>query len=89
MASRLAPPKGALGVSEERPDDVLRVVSASLDELCWYLAGRIDTCDEQPGEAEAERRGRSASHALKLRLAAHVLDGGSNEPRKVLQGRED
>lgn len=67
--------------------DTLRVACAALDEAADWLGYRVGTHDEQPGEADALRRVRDASHDLKLRLAAHVLNGGANEPDERLQRR--
>lgn len=66
---------------KQTPDaSLMRVASAALDEAYEWLSYRVGTYDEQPGEAEAARRVRDASAALKLRLAAHVLDCLPDEP---------
>lgn len=58
---------------------LIRVASAALDEAAEWLGYRIGTYDEQPGEADAQRRVTDASRALKLRLAAHVVGSGANQ----------
>lgn len=79
----------SLPCGKQTDDEIslMRVASAALDEAAGWLAYRVGTYDEQPGERDAERRAREASHALKLRLATHVLDCATDEPRKALQRR--
>lgn len=57
---------------DSREADLLRQAAAALDEAAEYIGIRIGTYDEQPGEADVERRVEAASLALKLRLAEHV-----------------
>jgi hypothetical protein len=57
----------------------MRIACASLDEAATWLGRRLGTYDEQDGEADAQGRAADASRALKLRLAAHVLDGCAHE----------
>jgi hypothetical protein len=57
----------------------MRVATAALDEAADWLAYREATRDEQMGEADALRRVRDASSALKARLSVYVLDRGADE----------
>ena len=69
------------------PADVslMRVASAALDEAAEWLQRRVGTYDEQVGEADVVRRADDASGALKLRLAAYVLDGRAGESDDCLE----
>jgi hypothetical protein len=58
----------------------MRVASAALDESVDWIGRRLQTYDEQDGEADAHRRVIDAARLLKARLAAHVLDGSTNKP---------
>lgn len=58
---------------------LIRQACASLDEAADWLGRRLGTYDEQDGEADAQRRAADAARALKLRLAAHVLDSTSGQ----------
>ena len=73
--------------SHGKQDDIslMRAACAALDEAHDWLTYRVGTYDEQPGEAEAARRVREASAALKTRLAAHVLDRLPDQASQVLQ----
>jgi hypothetical protein len=63
----------------DEDSSLLRQACASADEAADWLGRRLGTYDEQYGEADAQRRAADAAHALKLRLAAHVLDCAARE----------